>query len=289
MKRLMIMTALLAAFAAHAQTPTYTLTDVAQHATAANCWMVLNTSKVYDFTPFISMHPGGDTMNAFCGKDGTLAFAGPPAPGTTHRHSSNAVALEAPYFIGNLATAPLPISVSIAPTNATTTVGGTVQFTPKVANSTTGVAWTLTPPTIGSISASGLFTAVTVGSGTITATSQQDTTKSASASVTVSTTPTPTPNMIAVAINPSALTLNQGARMRFRATLTNSTGGVTWSTTGSIGAINNRGMFVAGLTAGTGTVKATSVDDPTKSASAQVTITTVSCGPGTSPPAKNDD
>jgi hypothetical protein len=287
MKRLILITALIAAGAAHAQTPNYTLADVAQHATATDCWMVLNTSKVYNFTPFISMHPGGDTMNAFCGKDGTLAFAGPPA--ATHRHSANAVALETPYFIGNLVTGPVSISVTVAPANATTTVGGTVQFTPKVANSTTGVAWTVAPASLGSISASGLFTAVTVGSGTITATSQQDSTKSASASLTVSTTPKPTPNMIAVTINPSALTLNQGQRMRFRAALTNSTSGVTWSTTGSIGSINNRGVFVAGLTAGTGTVTATSVDDPTKSASAQVTITTVSCGPGTSPPARIDD
>jgi Cytochrome b5-like Heme/Steroid binding domain/Bacterial Ig-like domain (group 2) len=287
MKRLLFVAALVAACAAHSQTPTYTLTDVAQHATAADCWMVLNTSKVYNFTPFISMHPGGNTMNAFCGKDGTLAFAGPPA--ATHRHSSNAVALETPYFIGDIVSAPLPISVSIAPANATTTVGGTVQFTPKVANSTTGVAWTMAPSTLGSISASGLFTAVTVGSGTITATSQQDMTKSASATITVSTTPTPTPTTIAVTINPSALTLNQGARMRFRARLTNSTSGVTWKTTGSIGTIDSRGVFVAGLTAGTGTVTATSVDDPTKTASAQVTITVVSCGPGTSPRPTNDD
>jgi hypothetical protein len=286
MKKLLFVAALLAACAAHAQTPTYTLTDVAQHATRADCWMVLNTSKVYNFSAFVSpvsMHPGGvNTLVAFCGKDGTQAFNNLP-------HSANAAALETPYLIGDLAAAPLPISVSIAPTNATTTVGGTVQFTPKVANSTTGVAWTLTPPTIGSISASGLFTAVTVGGGTITATSQQDTTKSASASVTVSTTPTPTPTTIAVTINPSAMTLNQGARMRFRARLTNSTSGVTWSATSSIGKIDSRGVFVAGVTAGTGTVTATSVDDPTKSASAQVTITTVSCGPGTLPRPKNDD
>jgi hypothetical protein len=245
--------------------------------------MVLNTSKVYNFSPFIAMHPGGvSSLTRYCGADGTQAFNNLP-------HSSNAVALETPYLIGNLVAAPLPISVSIAPANATTTVGGTVQFNPKVNNSTTGVAWDVAPSSLGSISASGLFTAVTVGSGTITATSQQDSTKSASATITVSSTPTPTPTTIAVTIKPSAMTLNQGARMRFKARLSNSTSGVTWSTTGSIGTIDTRGMFVAGLTAGTGTVTATSVDDPTKSASAQVTITAVTCGPSTSPPTRHDD
>jgi Cytochrome b5-like Heme/Steroid binding domain/Bacterial Ig-like domain (group 2) len=286
MKRLIFIAALIAAGAAYAQTPTFTLTDVAQHATRADCWMVLNTNKVYNFSAFVSpvsMHPGGvNSLVALCGKDGTQAFNNLP-------HSANAVALETPFLIGDLVTAAAPISVSVAPANATTTVGGTVQFTPKVANSTTGVAWTVAPASIGSISANGLFTAVTEGSGTITATSQQDTTKLASAAVTVSKTPTPTPGMIAVTINPSALTMNQGARMRFRATLTNSTSGVTWSTTGSIGTINSRGVFIAGLAAGTGTVTATAVDDSTKTASAQVTITTVSCGPGTPPQPRHDD
>jgi Cytochrome b5-like Heme/Steroid binding domain/Bacterial Ig-like domain (group 2) len=287
MKRFILIAALLAAGVATAQTSTFTLADVAKHASAADCWMVLNTSKVYNFTSFISMHPGGDTMNAFCGKDGTAAFAGPPA--AQHRHSSTAVAMEAPFFIGNLVSAPTPISVSLAPSNATTTVGGTVQFNPTVANSTLGVAWTISPASLGTISASGLFTAVTVGGGTITAASLQDTTKSASATITVSTTAPPPPNMIVVTINPSALTLNQGAKMRFRAKLTNSTAGVTWSATGSIGKIDGRGVFTAGLTAGTGTVTATSVDDSTRSASAQVTITTVNCGPGATPKPREDD
>jgi hypothetical protein len=172
--------------AANAQTTSYTLADVAKHATAADCWMVLNTNKVYNFTPFISMHPGGSAMVPLCGKDGTQAFNAVP-------HSANAVALETPYFIGNLVTAPVAISVKVAPANATVNIGGTAQFTPTVANSSSGVAWTVTPSSLGTISASGLFTAVGAGGGTVTATSMQDMTKSASASITVNTTPTPPP------------------------------------------------------------------------------------------------
>jgi len=273
MKRLLLGAALLAAGVANAQTTTYTLADVAKHATAADCWMVLNTSKVYNFTAFISMHPGGNTMVPYCGKDGTAAFVGVP-------HSANAVALETPYFIGNLVTAPAAISVQIAPTNAMVNIGATVQFTPTVANSTSGVAWMVSPSSLGTISASGLFTAVTAGAGTITATSMQDTTKSATASVTVNSTPvTPPPHTIAVTVTPSALTLNVGAKAQFTATLTNSTQGVTWSVTGPVGTIDKNGMFTAAMTAGTGTVTAKSVEDPTKTHSVQVTVTAVQCRP----------
>jgi cytochrome b involved in lipid metabolism len=271
MKRLLLIAALLAAGVANAQSTTYTLADVAKHATAKDCWMVLNTTKVYNVTAFIPMHPGGQAMVPYCGKDGTQAFNGVP-------HSGNAVALEATYFIGNLTTTPLPISVQLAPTNATVNVGGTVHFTPTVTNSSAGVAWTLSPSSLGTISSSGLFTAVTTGGGTVTATSTQDMTKSASASVTVTATP---PHTIVVTVTPSALSLNAGSKAQFTATLTNSTTqAVTWSTTGSIGTIDANGMFTAAPIAGTGMVKATSVEDPTKSHSVQVTVTAVQCRSG---------
>jgi cytochrome b involved in lipid metabolism len=271
MKRFLLSVALFAAGVASAQTATYTLADVANHATASDCWMVLNSTKVYNVTAYIPMHPGGTAMVPSCGKDGTQAF-------NAVGHSASAVALQATYLIGTLVTAALPISVQIAPTNATAEVGGTVHFTPTVTNSTAGIAWTVTPSSLGTISSSGLFTAVTAGGGTVTATSTQDTTKSASASVTVNATPPPVPQTIAVTVSPSALSLNVGAKAQFTATVTNSTQGVTWSATSSIGTIDASGMFTAGATAGTGMVTATSIDDPTKSHSVQVTVSTVQCG-----------
>jgi uncharacterized protein YjdB len=297
MKRLVLSIALLAAGVANAQTTTsYTLADVAKHATASDCWMVLNSNKVYNVTAFIPMHPGGNIMVQSCGKDGTPAFASVP-------HSANAVALETTYFIGNLVTAPAAITVQIAPTTATVTVGGTAQFTPTVANSSAGVAWTVSPSSLGTISSSGLFTAVTAGGGTITATSMQDSTKSASASVTVNAAPVtpPTSHTITVAVTPSALTLNVGAKAQFTATLTNSTAGATWATSGKIGTIDKNGLFTAAMTAGTGTVTATSVEDPTKTHTVQVTVTAVQCRPdspetedhhgtgATTPQPKSDD
>jgi len=282
MKNFLVLAALLATGVVRAQTPTYTLTDVALHATATDCWMVLNTNEIYDFSNFIAQHPGGTTMVPYCGKDGTQAF-------NNVGHSAGAVGLEASYLVGTLVTASATISVALAPTNAATTVGGTLQFTPTVNNSTQGVAWTVAPATLGSIGASGLFTATSAGSGTITATSLQDATKSASATVTVTSITPPPVGTISVSISPAAVTVNQGSRVRFRAALTNSTGGVKWTTSGAIGTISSTGVFTAAQTAGTGMVTATSVDDPTRSAAAQVTITTTTCTPATRPPHRDDD
>ncbi len=78
------------------------------------------------------------------------------------------------------------VAVSISPTTANVTSGGTQQFGATVTGSTnTAVTWTASA---GSISSSGLFTAPTASTNatvTVTATSVADSTKSASASVTV--------------------------------------------------------------------------------------------------------
>ncbi len=53
---------------------TYTMAQVAQHATTSSCWTVVN-DKVYDVTAWVSQHPGGpDPIGSLCGHDGTSAF-----------------------------------------------------------------------------------------------------------------------------------------------------------------------------------------------------------------------
>jgi len=55
---------------------TFTLVDVAAHATVASCYSAVN-GNVYDLTSWISKHPGGDrAILGICGKDGTSAFTG---------------------------------------------------------------------------------------------------------------------------------------------------------------------------------------------------------------------
>ena len=52
---------------------TYTLAQLAEHSSASDCWTAINGS-VYNLTPFIPVHPGGDRILAVCGIDGTSLF-----------------------------------------------------------------------------------------------------------------------------------------------------------------------------------------------------------------------
>lgn len=62
----------------------YTMTQVQQHNTAADCWAAIDGS-VYDLTSWVNQHPGGaDRITALCGTDATAQFAG--------QHGSNAQA-----------------------------------------------------------------------------------------------------------------------------------------------------------------------------------------------------
>jgi len=149
------------------------------------------------------------------------------------------------------------------------TTGQTQTFTANVAGSTQGVIWSAT--SVGKIDQTGLYTAVNAGTGTVTATSVEDPTKSASAQVTV-TSAGGGGGGISLNITPASTTVSVGATQQFKANVTGSTAGVTWTATGAVGTVDANGLFTA-TKAGQGVVKATSVDDPTKSASAMVTVT----------------
>ncbi len=56
------------------QISTFTLADIATHATEADCWTTID-ENVYNLTQFIAEHPGGKrAIIGICGKDGTEAF-----------------------------------------------------------------------------------------------------------------------------------------------------------------------------------------------------------------------
>jgi uncharacterized protein YjdB len=244
-----------------AQLPNYTLADVAKHSSSTDCWIVLNKTEVYNVTSFLSVHPAGPSpITPYCGKDATTAF-------NNVGHSSSAVAMEATYLIGNLVAS--AITVSISPTTATVTAGQTQSFTATVTGSTQGVTWTST--SVGTVDQNGLFTAVSAGTGTVTATSVEDKTKSATAQVTV-TSSGGGGGGVSVSLTPATASVSVGGTQQFTANVTGSSAGVTWTVTGSVGTVDAKGMFTA-TKAGMGVVKATSVTDPTKSASATVSVT----------------
>jgi hypothetical protein len=97
----------------------------------------------------------------------------------------------------------------------------------------------------------------------------------ASNTASVTTPPDVTP-VVSVAILPPSANVAPGKQQQFTATVTGNTNtAVTWSTTA--GSVTQAGLFTAGP-AGVSTVKATSVADSTKSASASVTVAAPASG-----------
>ncbi len=78
---------------------TYTKSDVAQHNTPDDAWIIIN-GKVYNITNWISKHPGGTIILQGIGKDASSLFNN---KGCGSGHSSAAHKILSKYYIGNLA------------------------------------------------------------------------------------------------------------------------------------------------------------------------------------------
>ncbi|MFN2317904.1 MAG: right-handed parallel beta-helix repeat-containing protein, partial [Gemmatimonadales bacterium] len=166
---------------------------------------------------------------------------------------------------------PPPVVVAVTPATVSLGAGGTQAFTASVANATnTAVTWAANGGTITGTGASIIWVApATGGSFTITATSAADPTKSGSATATV----TPA----AVTILPATVTLFRLQPQAFTATVAGVASGeptgVTWTTSCGTSTPDAGGLsYTAPAEAGSCMVTATSVLDPTKSASATVTV-----------------
>ena len=123
----------------------------------------------------------------------------------------------------------------------------------------------------GAVSAAGLYAApvaaTTPATYHVVATSIADTSKTATAVVTVP--------AVVVGISPASATVLAATALQFAATVTNAgNGAVNWSVQENGGgtASAKSGLYTAPGTGGTYTVVATSVADPSKSASATVSV-----------------
>jgi hypothetical protein len=162
----------------------------------------------------------------------------------------------------------------------------TAKFTATVSNSSSGVYWSVNGVIGGSlakgtISTDGLYTApATVPSPatvTVTATSLADSTQSQSVTVTVT-----AGTAISLSIAPQTASVYTGRTLQFTPTFnTTANTGVTWEVNSTIGGdvthgtISSSGLYTAPATVpspATVTITAISQADPTKSATAQVTI-----------------
>lgn len=201
-----------------------------------------------------------------CGGGGASSAAAPPPP------------------------APVPSvtgTVTIAPPSAQVLLGNVQAFSAQAPNAgNAGVTWSVNgvaggTATTGTITPAGLFTAPPnlppAAVVQVTATSVADSTKSASATVTIV-------SDIAVLLTPGAASVELGAALAFRASISSAgqpNPSIRWSLTGpacpsACGALDANGNYVAPQilpSPATATVIAQSVADPSKQTSATLAIT----------------
>lgn len=171
------------------------------------------------------------------------------------------------------------IRVQVSPSAATVAAGESLALSARVTGDVTTVTWsTAQGPEGGVVTAEGLYTAPqTPGIYQIVATSTADGSKSGTATITVTTAAPlpPPPPTIAVAISPQTASVETGGTVQLSASVSGTTNaGVTWSVAGSTsGSVTAAGLYTAPATAGTYQISATSNADPTKKATAVVTVT----------------
>ena len=167
------------------------------------------------------------------------------------------------------------VSVAVNPATATVAAGGTVNFSAVVTGAAnTSVTWSVAEASgCGSVTQGGVYTAPAAAATChVVATSVADPSTSATATVTV----TAPPNPITVSVAPPTASVNSCQSLTFSAVVTGtSNGAVTWSVQEGAagGSITAGGVYTAPDAAGTYHVVATSQADPTKSATAVVTVT----------------
>ncbi len=156
--------------------------------------------------------------------------------------------------------------------------GQSVEFTAQVKiRSNQSATWSINPTNLGTLTSTGPDTARYTAPASVTTQKQVTVTTTSVADPTKSTTTTITLNPpVSVSISPANATLKASQTQQFTATVSNATyPGVTWSLTPAVGTITAAGLYAApaAIPANqTIVVKATSNQDPSKSATANVNL-----------------
>ena len=122
----------------------YTAADVAKHATATDCWTIVDGS-VYDLTAFVAAHEGGAlVITKMCGVDASAAYAKAPA--------SHSASYLAQYGVKKGVLGTSSTGTAAAPTT-TSAAAGALSLTEIAKHATATDCWTLIDGTVYDLSA----------------------------------------------------------------------------------------------------------------------------------------
>jgi hypothetical protein len=184
---------------------------------AATVTGTANTSVVWAV-----VEAGGGTVSA------TGLYTAPSSAGTFHVTATSAADTTKAASATVTVTAPAAVAVTVTPSTGSVNACKTLQLTATVTGTTnTSVTWSVQEGAAGgTVTAAGLYTAP-AGPGTyhVVATSNADATKSAIATVTVAEV------ILAVAVSPATVTVAPGGTAQLTATVTNTCGTFTATST----------------------------------------------------------
>lgn len=185
------------------------------------------------------------------------------------------------------------VRVSVTPLNASLTTGQTVSLVANVSGtSNKAVTWSVAESDGGSVAADGTYTApATAGVYHVFATSVVDPSRSGTSTVTVTDAPVPTtpvpapvPPPVVLAVSPQTASVVEANTVQLTATVSGTSNtAVTWAVQESGGGtVSSAGLYSAPLVVGTFHVVATSVADPSQTATAAISVTPTPPAPAVS-------
>ncbi len=168
------------------------------------------------------------------------------------------------------ATQTAPTSISLTPSLASISQGGTRQLTVNVlpSNATATVTWSSSNTGVATVN-NGLVTAVAEGSATITATSTLDTSVKGTCAVTV--TPAVAPTSLAMNKSTATIAVGNTTTLSVTASPSGANNSVTWTSSDTDVALVSNGV-VSGISEGSATITATSTVAPSVFATATITV-----------------
>jgi hypothetical protein len=237
----------------------------------------------YSSSPWITLTDSNASAQIYYTTDGSTPTASSnlysgaiPLPATAMFRAIAVAAGIGSLPVAGIYTVATP-TIALSPATVSLTQSQTQAFTATVAGtSNTAVTWSLTPA-LGTISATGVYTAPAsvVSAQTVTVTAASVADPAVSATATVSLAPP-----VSVSVTPGIVTLTPSQSQAFIATVANTSNtAVTWSVSPAVGSISPAGLYTApAAISSTQTITVTAVSAANTAALASATVAVAPAG-----------